>query len=422
MITFDPASLKDEFIAALRALHDFAEIILDDWEHMHEEDFDFADTQDLTVTLTSEFEFGVGADGSARGTVADIIALSKELPKSKVVDHKVYVSETRALIRVEPTNEAGQQLANHLDQHRASTSRRFETSFGDVRVALVNGYTPFAIHMMKLGEYDRDTYPTFHDYDLFIEMTFPAGTKEEVWQPLVPAFLFEVDDQAGMAFSPARRATYDELWPEEYDEEAYLRELDALRLRPLMAGPGVESLLRLYERAIGRENDPEQHFVGFVKVMEYVSATVINSERNAQLRRRLLSPRALAPDAAFIRDLAQLIEALRSFKKDSEALRLTVETCCDLVQLVEHAPPHQRALASITEGSTPQERKKAFDALSATFSATRNMFSHAKANYTMTGDECPDSELDQLTDCARVAAQQCVRWFAHSDVSLRIAD
>jgi hypothetical protein len=195
-----------------------------------------------------------------------------------------------------------------------------------------------------------------------------------------------------------------------------------MRLRPLIGGPGVESLLRLYEGAIGRVGDGEQHFVGFIKVIEYVSATVVNTERNAQIRRRLLSPKALTPDAGFIRDLSQLFESLRNFKKDAEALRLAIETCCDAVQLAQHAPPHLRQLASIVETSKEGDRKKALDALSATFSATRNMFSHAKANYTLTGDECPEGELAQLTKCARVAAQQCARWFAHSDLSLRIID
>jgi hypothetical protein len=421
-ITFSPEVLKDEFIAAVRALNDFAEITLNEWEEIHEEGFDFDDPDaDLEVTLETKFEFDVGANGYAEASVAELISLARELPKSKVVDHQVYVAPMRAFVRVEAANERATQFVAHLEQYRVSP-RRFVISSGGFTLALVNGYTPFAIHMMKLGEYDSETYPTFHDYDLFVELNFPAGTKDEAWRALVPAFLFEIDEQTGMAFASARRPLYEDLWPEEYDENEYIEKLDAVRLRPLMSGPGVESLLRLYERAIGRENDPEQHFVGFVKVIEYVSATVVNTERNAQVRRRLLTPRALAPDAGFIGDLVQLVESLRNFKKDAEALRLTIEVCCDPVELARFAPPHQRALGAVTEASSPSEREKTLKALAATLSATRNMFSHAKANYALTGDECPEAELPQLTRCARAAAQQCVRWFAHSDVSLRIVD
>jgi len=423
MISFEPSSLKDPFIAAIRALHAFAEITFDEWEHIHEDDFDF-DNDDLELTVTPEtvFSFSVGADGSVDATVTELLALADELPKSKLVGHVIYIGPTRAYVRVDSTNGAAHRLVNHLMQYASPTPRRFEVTAGDVTLAMVNGYTPFAIHMLKEGEYDRDTYPTYHDHDLFIEARYPAGTREDAWRILVPAFLFEVNERTGMAFTPTPRPEYAEIWPEEYDAEQYLPQLDALRLRPLMTGPGTESLLRLYERATGRENDPEQHLVGYVKVMEYVSATVVNTERNVQVRRRLLSQRALAPDAGFIRDLVQLVEAQRLFKKDSEALRLTVETCCDLVELAPHAPPHQKALAALKEASSAADRKKALDAFAGTLSATRNMFSHAKANYTLTGEECPEAELPKLIECARLAAQQCVRWFAHSDVSLRIAD
>jgi len=423
MINFEPSSLKDPFIAAVRALHAFAEIILDEWEYMHEPDFDFDDDDvELTVTPETVFSFSVGADESVDATVSELLALADELPESKVVDHLMYIGPTRAYVRVEPTNTAAYRLVNHLMQYPSPTARRFEVTAGDCTFALVNGYTPFAIHMLEQGEYDRDAFPTYHDHDLFIEARYPPGTKDDAWRELLPAFLFEVNERTGMAFAPTPRPEYAEIWPEEYDADQYLPQLDALRLRPLMTGPGMESLLRLYERATGRENDPEQHLVGYIKVMEYVAATVVNTERNLQVRRRLLSQRALAPDAGFIRDLVQLVEAQRLFKKDSEALRLTIETCCDPVDLAPYAPPHQKALAALRETSASADRKKALDALSGTLSATRNMFSHAKANYSLTGEECPETELPQLIECARVAAQQCVRWFALSDVSLRIVD
>lgn len=423
MITFDPPELKDEFARTVRALYDFAEITFKDCPDWHSDDFSFdEDPDDTVITADSVFSFEVGADDDPEFTVAELIELAKELPRSRLVDLRYYVGPSRAYVRIEPKSDAAYQFVNHLQTYDPPIRRRFATSLGEMTLALVNGFTPFAILLFKDGEYESDSYPTFHGDDLFIEVAFPAGTTDETWLAAVPAFLFELDEQTALAFGPAPRGAYADMWPEEYDEDTYLERLDAIRLRPLIGGPGVPSLLRLYERAIGRDGDPEQHFVGFVKVMEYVSATVVNTERNAQLRRRLLSPRALSPDAGFIRDLGLLFESLRNFKKDAEALRLTIEACCDPVELARVAPPHQRALGAITEMSTPAERKKALDAFSATLSATRNMFSHAKANYTQTGDECPEPELNLLIKCARLAAQQCARWFAHSDVSLRIVD
>src|SRR3569623_951236 len=422
MITFDPPELKDEFIAAIRVLYKFAEITLSDWEHIHEEDFDFEDTLDVVVTNFTEFTFHAGADSTETLTCRELIDLATELPGSKVIDNQLYVSATRAYVRIEAANEAATQFEQHVYTYGTSTPRLFETTAGDVRLALVHGYTPFALHILKEGEYDSDTYPTYHENELFIEVRYPSGTKDNAWRPLIPALLFEVAEQTGMAFAQARRGTLAELWPAEYGQESYVEKFRVLRLRQLLSGAGDESLIRISERASGRETDPEQHFVGYVKVIEYVSATVVNTERNAQIRRRLLSPRALSPDAAFIRDLTQLIEAQRACRKDAEALRMTIETCCDSVELARCAPPSQRALKTITEASPPADRKKALESLSATLSATRNMYSHAKANYTLPGAECSEAELPELTRCARLAAQQCVRWFSHSHMSLRIID
>jgi hypothetical protein len=423
MMSFQPKKLKSEFVSAVRTLNKFAEIVLDEWPELHEPDFNFDDTKDLIVTPDSVFSLYVGAHSRPSLKVRELISLADELTQSKLIDNASYVAPSRAYVRLGTANEAANKLLYHIDHYGAKTSRRFETTCGQLTFALVNGFTPFAIHIFKGGYYDSDTYPAFDDADFFLEVRYPTGTAEDLWRPLIPAYLFELEQLTGIGFTPVPRL--EDSWPDDYDEEssdAYLTSLDAVRLRPLMSGPGVASLLLLYERAIGREGDLEQHFVGFVKVMEYVSATVVNTERNGQIRRRLLSPRALSPDAAFIRDLSQLFESLRNFKKDAEALRLTIETCCDPVELAPYAPPRQRSLSAITEASPQPERKKALDSLSATFSATRNMFSHAKANYTLTGEECSMAELKQLSQCARIAAQQCIRWFAHSDVTLRIID
>jgi hypothetical protein len=238
---------------------------------------------------------------------------------------------------------------------------------------------------------------------------------------LAASYLFELDEQTGMAFSRSAWSLPSIPSMDEHEEDQYLRGLESIRLRPLMSGAGLSSLLDLYEKAISLENGTEQQFVAFIKAMEYVSATVVNSERNEQIRKRLLSPTALSPDASFIRDLNQLFETLRTFRKDAEALRLTLETCCDAVELAKHAPPKLTQLKSIKEESSAADKRKALEALSTMFTATRNMFSHAKANYSLTGDECPEKELTELTKCARVAARQCTRWYAHSDVSLRVA-
>lgn len=225
MITFEPPELKDEFIRTIRALHDFGEITLNDCPDWHDDDFNFEEADDDTIERNSTFAFDVGADGSPEFTVAELIELAAELPRSKTVDRLYYEAPTRAYLRVEARNEAAYQFVNHLDAYPIPTHRRFETTFENMKFALVNGFTPFAIHMFKDGEYDSDTYPTYHDSDLFVELRYPGGTTTQAWRALVPSFLFELDEQTGLAFGQAPRGAYSDIWPADYDETTYLQKL-----------------------------------------------------------------------------------------------------------------------------------------------------------------------------------------------------
>jgi hypothetical protein len=41
-------------------------------------------------------------------------------------------------------------------------------------------------------------------------------------------------------------------------------------------------------------------------------------------------------------------------------------------------------------------------------SATRNLIAHAKANYTLTGDECPSDQYEAFAVSAKLAAEQAI--------------
>jgi hypothetical protein len=421
MTRFVPASLKAPIVNAARVFYEFAEIEFDEYLNLHEADLDLDnDGEDTEITEDSEFTFYPGSQDAVSFKALELIALADELPKSKVLNNTEYIAPTRAFVRVVPSTEAASAfLAHVVIEGEKGGTRAFEHEDDGIRFALVQGFTPFALHVLREGDYEEDYYPAVGGDELFVEVRYGVGTPEAAWRDRLHAYLFEIEQQTEMGFLPTPRTPLGKQ-PFDDDDIAHYAELSrSTRLRPLMNGPGVANLLSVYERALGRRDDPEQHFVGFVKVLEYVSATVINGERNAQVRMRLLSPKALAPDNAFISELAELFESLRSFKNDAQALRLTIDVCCDPVELSKLAPPKLRGLPKITASSSASDRKKTLDGLAAMLSATRNAFSHAKANYQMTGDECPEGELQQLIACTRVAAQQAIRWFANSDLSLR---
>ncbi|HEC0150757.1 TPA: hypothetical protein R1Q12_005125, partial [Escherichia coli] len=206
----------------------------------------------------------------------------------------------------------------------------------------------------------------------------------------------------------------------EYPEDEDIGELvgQAGRLRPLLIGQGLLSVLSEFNSAHGA-NRSDWSLLSYVKCIEYVAATVVREKQYEDLRKRLLTRDALKPNAEFMDGLLLLFEENRTLTKDAEAIRLSIERCCDPIPMAGHAPVFLRTLAKIGPSSTLAQRQASLLDLSAALTATRNQLAHAKANYRRTGKECPPEQLSSLVVCARIAAEQCIRWYSSRPEDLR---
>ncbi len=91
---------------------------------------------------------------------------------------------------------------------------------------------------------------------------------------------------------------------------------------------------------------------------------------------------------------SSLFESQRQYKKDREAIKLTVASCCDASELARNAPEFLESLAETSSSSTARERKHALERLAESLVDTRNSIAHSKMNYTPTGLECPEAEME----------------------------
>jgi len=211
----------------------------------------------------------------------------------------------------------------------------------------------------------------------------------------------------------------DELsWMDEKARDS-LDKVAGMRLRRLLVGSGLDEVLALFNDACGLERHPDHLLLGFVRVIEHVSVTAVRLHAYQQVRARLLSERALDPDAAFIDELQRLVEALERKRSDKEAIKETVRTCCDVVELAKEAPPFLTGLKGLSSSSSTQAKEQAANTIAHALYATRNAVAHAKANYAPTGQECPMEELDQFAELARRAAAQAIRWLGTVDSRYR---
>jgi tetratricopeptide (TPR) repeat protein len=357
-------------------------------------------------------------------TYQDLIDFAKETGSATLEGNIECWTDKRLLLRVEEEylkaelyyDYAFHEITDHISKNLFNHKEQIEGR--EISCSLVRGFTVFGLLIVASGDYDKYFPPIMED-ELFVQIRFAPELSKSVVRNIAEAYIFELSSSSGIHLTPSPRPLHQsfEEW-EEIAKEAN-RSLDDIKLRPLLIGKGMKEILQLYNRAI-QIADHEVKLLFLTKVIEYVSPTIIRQKLTTSVQNKLSSNRALNPDAKFIAELDVMFQELRSLRKEREAISLTIEQCCDLAELRTKGPPFLKELQAVSPDSQKGERQKALKAFAATLSATRNSIAHAKANYEPTGDECPETEIEQFVQCVEMAAQQVVRWFARCPEHLKI--
>jgi hypothetical protein len=284
----------------------------------------------------------------------------------------------------------------------------------NVKVCLTTGFTMFGLAAIAEG-LGNDYEPLFTEYEPFVELQFARIPSQEDTKAIITAYLFELAVSLDAEFKMEARAEY-----VDREDEELAPMISRFRLRPLMIGKGLGDLANLYSLIISTY-EPEFQVLYATKIVEYVSQTVVRMKALEALRMKLLSPSALAPDARFLSELQAI--ASRNDKitsEDKEAIKQTILACCDATELARRAPQYLKEFHARSFASDSQKHQTALVKFALSLYSTRNAIAHAKANYVPTGHECPPESLSELAACAKIAAQQVVRWFHSTPEDMRI--
>jgi len=165
----------------------------------------------------------------------------------------------------------------------------------------------------------------------------------------------------------------------------------------------------------------EYQLIQYVKVIEYTSVTIVKETERSEILKRLLHHDALDPDIEFVDSLSLIVDKYsKKNMSDSEAVFKTILKCCDVVTIVNLSSLFLNDLAGINDSSAKQDKERALRSFSKCLSDTRNSFSHAKSNYKPTGNECPEAHISELLKCAKICAQQVIRWYANINEKHRV--
>ena len=424
MITFTPPELREQLASAITRILNWldceGEDLIEDGYNPADDEFDekYADEED-EVTVGSTLTIGLPRveSESLVLTYGEFIALVEEVCDSELVANVECWTRRRLLLRVTPTLTSKSMDLFSLMQHNSVFAKgAFETaatSGGTVlRCRVVEGYTPFAFAVTSRGYWDKYFPPVLSD-DLFIEVVHNDAERDAV-RAVVAAYSFELSSTVGLdlVHAPRPEGLYDDLLT---SEDRYT----SPPLRPLLLGNGLSNVLEAFNEAVAA-TDFKVQILLFCRIFEFVSATVVRLQLIRCIRAKLLSPGALDPSAQFILELEGLLEQQRTFRKDREAIVLTATTCCEATELARAAPSSLAKLRAVTATSKSKEVEEGLKEFGSCLVATRNQIAHAKSNYEPTGEECPADKIDEFAYCARVGAEQIIRWFGDLPPATRV--
>ncbi|MBD8696048.1 hypothetical protein [Stenotrophomonas sp. CFBP 13718] len=418
MINFDPPELQAALQDAIVRLGSAFGV---EWQGVELD-------SELDVDLDEEVTFASGtsltlsfprSEVDAELTIRDLIELSLEVTDpASTCDGLTYHSKFRTVVRMKSWDLRSDGFVSRIGSPENEGGKIIgEIEGSPVSVSLLSPSPHFgAAIVVKDHFYDKYNPPLGWD-EFFVEVHHPMGATIAGSNALIQAYLFELHVTLGLDFSEAPRPVEFDI---EYPEDEEIGDLveRANNMRPLLTGPGLVAVLSEFNSVNGLSMG-DAALLAYVKCIEYVSATVVREKQYEDLRKRLLSKDALNPNAEFMDGLLVLFEENRVFTRDAEALRLSIERCCDPLPMKLHSPPILRSLAKIHSSSSSENRNQALVDLAAVLSATRNQLAHAKANYRVMGKECPQEQLQSLVVCARIAAEQCIRWYASRSEELR---
>lgn len=384
------------------------------------------DPLEYDVEINEDYMVSISPDYSeiedAEITLRELINLINETKNAEIVDGKTCITEKRCLIRVTPDYYKDLYMFEILFENK---KKLFEigSEINDLHFtcSLVRGLTIFGLAVHFLNDFNK-YYPSVSDGDMFLEIVFDQPLSRDAINKIVNAYIFELDSSHNIKIGVNPRADedFDDVNEKELIEKEYL-------FRPLLFGCGIYELLNTFVISEDYLNNYDYSIIQYVKVIEYVSQTVIRQEITKRAQNKLVSPRALVPDANYIRELEILfIDFKNKYDTDRGAIKITLKNCCDIFEIIDYAPKYLENIVNLKERLKNTKANKdgiieaAYDLLADSISDTRNHIAHAKASYSLKGNECPDDQKREFVNVLRSLAIQTIRWFSNTSEGDRI--
>lgn len=347
-------------------------------------------------------------------TIAEFIELINQVQFSSINEDGIFVSNGVAILRV-----SAKDLSEEYYDYSPFFEEKIKYKNTDINLIVSNSNSLYALKVyfdMAFNEY----YPIILNDDLFVEISFNHDSNINLndIHEIFNAYIFEIFIKSKLKLELNPRFYYDEV----EDEPQFDIELD---LNSKLFTKGMSDIIKMFNQAEGHNND--RAIVEYVKVIEYIAATVIREKVTLEVQKKLSEPKTFKPNADYIKELGDIyLNNKKKFSVDSEMIKEAIKECCDIEKLSKYSPKFITQLKNLDVELAKDESDKemlysqANNALAKSISDTRNNLSHAKANYDKKGLECPDNQKEEFIILLRNVCIQVIKWFYNTDESIRI--
>lgn len=392
MLKFKNEELREEFIELVNFCNDRG----------IECGFDKIEENDDIVEIDEdgEFYFGLPEDIDIDTlTIREAIDIKNDVSNSKLDGH-IYKSKNKVIVRVASTELWHERFMDVIDYTHAT----FKYNGKSYNICLDTNSEEYAISIFINDQYSEYIPPKLDD-DLFICIECEEGVDENI-DAIIERYIFEVDSVFGIQLFHSPRPQF-----LDFDDEADMDVEKNRRIRDIEVGDNLTEILSIFNKASNIESI-ESKILNYTRVIEYTSQTVIKKDLVESVLNKLSSDRVYNPDSSYILELEQIFKDSNKYSSDKEAIKITVQHCCDAMNLKKHSPKFLKKMNKLEVNSKRTEQLEALKELGEAIADTRNMLSHAKTNYSKKGMECPKDQLFEFGQCMKVVAYQVVRWYS----------
>lgn len=328
-------------------------------------------------------------DDSLSYSIADFLRYTDNLENIKVIgNHSVISGRTR------------QTIINIEDYACYFSMPQIMFEVDNISLKIVENPFLIGIIASRDGIYDKYTGVSPCSIYTAIELQYTnADPDEEKDIELIKRCLFYIGSKYNVPISIGEFFSIDESLYEENEEEKADLIIHQNELIPYCRAMDYY-MEGLY---IGKMDIKYLHLY---KIIEYFSPIVSKKASYEQLNKRLDALQVVERDSEYLESIFKLTKQYEVSLKDKELANTVLNECVDIALLFQFLPDkiqktlskschfEVKNIASLSSSTIEVIKKEIADILY----ATRNSIVHAKSNYTVTGKECSEEDLEQLNE------------------------